>query len=450
MREISLDSKVVDILGEEFVENTVEMDFYTEKPYNTGGVIPSLETIKEWKRQITIDQLLRYQSGLPGTGYYHRDVYQGVLHGEQANPLYVADGRKATTYEMICKTPLVAEPGTVYAPGDVDYMLLGFIVEKVTGVPLDSYVKSVILDPMGLSHTAYNPTKNGFAASDCATTEISGNSRGGLVSFPGVRKDVVQGQVHDELAYYTMEGVAGHAGVFANAEDLAKFGSLFINGGYGKQRIIDQAVLAVTQAPNAKLMDGAVAGWRRRGVDGSYDTACLAGASAGPNVLCLSGFTRCMLVVDPDNQMVIAYCSNAIGSPITFLDPRTTTPTLGYARFAGNYYTSATMGFTSEIIYEGLKPASTGPSASYKSAMRGMLLDKAGLVAGREEAARRLHGTADEGSLLTAEDSIVQAYYALYEVANARIGKGEAKKIAREYLDAERDAEFLKKVYNIK
>ena len=442
--EFDLDTKVADILGEEFVEDTIEMDFYPE-----GGA-PSLETIKEWKRELTVDQLLRYQSGLPATGYYHMKVYPGTLRGEQENPLYVADGKKATTYKMLCKTPLLAKPGTVYSPGDVDYMLLGWIVEKVSGVPLDSYVKSVILNPMGLIRTTYNPTKNGFRADECATTELTGNSRKGLVSFPGVRTSVVQGQVHDELSYYTMEGVAGHAGVFANAENLAKFGTLFITGGYGAQRIIDAALLRATQTPNAARFRGGVAGWELRGTDGSYDTACLAGASAGPNVLCLNGFTRCMLVVDVENQMVIAYCSNAISTPITFLDPQTEAPLLAYARFSGNYYTSATMGFTSEIIYEGLKSTSAKPSASYKSAMRGMLLDKYGLVATRDATIHRLRGVTDNASLLTVKDSIVQAYYALYEVANARIGKSEAKKIAREYLDAERDAVFLRKTYNIK
>ncbi len=450
--KLSLSSKVVDVLGEEFVDKTVEMDFYAAD----ADFVPSLATIREWKREMTVGHLLRYQSGLPATGYYHRDVYPGVLHGAQNNPLFVADGKKSTTYEKVLMTPLVAEPGTVSTAGDVDYMLLGFIVEKVSGVSLDSYVKSVLLNPLELTHTAYNPTRNGFFAENCATTELTGNTRGGLVQFPGVRTGALQGQVHDEIAYYTMEGVAGHAGMFANAEDLAKFGTLFINGGYDQHGLISRAALDATQAPNSEQFANLVGGWCVRGDEAGY--SWLTGVSAGRNVLCLSGFTGCLLVVDPENRMAIAYTTNRIGTPITFVDPEMT-PSLAYARFSGNYYTSATLGFAPEIIYEGLRPTSAVASAkaSYKSAMYDMLTDKAALIAQREALIRRLRGlkaddefSEEEESLLLASDPMVQAYYALYEVANARIGKTAAKKLAKVYLNTTRDAEFLKKVYKIK
>lgn len=64
---------------------------------------------------------------------------------------------------------------------------------------------------------------NGFAANDCAATELNGNTRDGAISFTGVRTATIQGQVHDEKCYYAMGGISGHAGLFSNATELANW-----------------------------------------------------------------------------------------------------------------------------------------------------------------------------------------------------------------------------------
>ncbi|MFM9653944.1 penicillin binding protein PBP4B, partial [Streptomyces galilaeus] len=82
----------------------------------------------------------------------------------------------------------------------------------ITGQSLDSYVEGQIYQPLGLTQTVYNPLQKGFSKNQIAATELQGNTRGGRLEFENVRTMVLQGQVHDEKAFYALGGVAGHAG----------------------------------------------------------------------------------------------------------------------------------------------------------------------------------------------------------------------------------------------
>ncbi|WP_051656918.1 serine hydrolase [Butyrivibrio sp. AE3004] len=184
--EITLDTKVVDILGDEFADETLEVDFASFE-----GNYPGLDTIKEWKRSITVKDLLMHQAGFPDSGHYHNDKYDTInqkLTFDVDNELYVKNANKEKVYsEGICRTPLMNEPRTATRYSDIDYMLLGLMVEKVTGKDLNTFLKETFWNPMGLDHITYNPLDNGFTKDDCAATELRGNTRDGIVDFPGVR-----------------------------------------------------------------------------------------------------------------------------------------------------------------------------------------------------------------------------------------------------------------------
>ena len=113
---------------------------------------------------------------------------------------------KQTTLEMIKRTPLDYPPGTKHVYSDVDYMILGFIIEAVTAMPLDVYVEKHIYQPLGLKHTVFNPLLKGFKQQQIAATELNGNTRDGVISFPNIRTTTLWGQVHDEKAWYSMGG----------------------------------------------------------------------------------------------------------------------------------------------------------------------------------------------------------------------------------------------------
>ena len=108
---------------------------------------------------------------------------------------------------------------------------LGLIVEQVTGMELDAYVEENIYKPLGLDHIVFNPLQKGFEKDQCAATELNGNSRDGAISFTVNRTDTIQGEVHDEKAFYAMNGVSGHAGLFADAQDLGRLAQVMLNQG---------------------------------------------------------------------------------------------------------------------------------------------------------------------------------------------------------------------------
>ena len=261
----NLDSRLVDLLGSAFVEDTIDITY-------NGYENPGLKVNKQWKAELTLRDILRHQAGFPADPQYHNDSFdqcaQKTVPGA-TNVLFSGwDGSAATraaTLKSIFKTPLMYKPGTKTVYSDVDYMLLAFAIEAITGKGLDAFLKETFWDPMGLTHTTYNPLLNGFAANDCAATELNGNTRDGAISFTGVRTATIQGQVHDEKCYYAMGGISGHAGLFSNATELAKLASVMLTGGYGENRYFSRNVMDAFTAPKKEDAANWGLGWWREG-----------------------------------------------------------------------------------------------------------------------------------------------------------------------------------------
>ncbi|CAM4975309.1 unnamed protein product [Rotaria socialis] len=127
---------------------------------------------------------------------------------------------------------------------DMDFMLLGLVVEHITGLSLDQYVKRNIYQPLGLTHTLFNPMYNtSYQKSDFAATEINGNTRNHSINFPNVRTHVLQGEAHDEKSFYSMNGLSGHAGLFSNLNDMMILTQIMLNKGqYGNLTFWSQKV----------------------------------------------------------------------------------------------------------------------------------------------------------------------------------------------------------------
>lgn len=262
--------------------------------------------------------------------------------GEAGSNMICARGREETL-EAIFRTPLIYELGIKTKYSDVDYMLLGFIVEKITGERLDAYVKRNFYEPLKLTHTTYLPLENGFTAEDCAATELNGNTRDRHISFPGIREETLQGQVHDEKAWYCMEGVSGHAGLFSNASELARLASVMLTGGYGSCRFFSRNVVDLFTAPKASDYGQWGLGWWRQGDD---QRVWYFGTQAAPGTVGHQGWTGTLVMVDPSRSLVIAYLTNKINSPVTDEE--------NVDRFSGNAYTASTRGFIPQILSIGL------------------------------------------------------------------------------------------------
>lgn len=422
-----LDSRLVDLLGSAFVEDTIDITY-------NGYENPGLKVNKQWKAELTLRDILRHQAGFPADPQYHNDSFdqcsQKTVPGA-TNLLFSGwDGSAATrvaTLKSIFKTPLMYKPGTKTVYSDVDYMLLAFAIEAITGKGLDAFLKETFWNPMGLAHTTYNPLLNGFAANDCAATELNGNTRDGAISFTGVRTATIQGQVHDEKCYYAMGGISGHAGLFSNATELAKLASVMLTGGYGENRYFSRNVMDAFTAPKKEDAANWGLGWWR---EGDNQRCWYFGTQSSPNTIGHQGWTGTLTMIDPSENLVVVYLTNKINSRIT--DPANVN------EFNGNWYTASTLGFVAQLLYQGLQNHGTDPNNAYSALLEDMAESKFALVA--------------EGGSVPATHPLVRSGYAVLEAMAAHANSTHSY-LDRNYfndaltlLDDTRDAEELAKL----
>lgn len=424
----NLDSRLVDLLGSAFVEDTIDITY-------NGYENPGLKVNKQWKAELTLRDILRHQAGFPADPQYHNDSFdqcsQKTVPGA-TNVLFSGwDGSAATraaTLKSIFKTPLMYKPGTKTVYSDVDYMLLAFAIEAITGKGLDAFLKETFWDPMGLTHTTYNPLLNGFAANDCAATELNGNTRDGAISFTGVRTATIQGQVHDEKCYYAMGGISGHAGLFSNATELAKLASVMLTGGYGENRYFSRNVMDAFTAPKKENAANWGLGWWR---EGDNQRCWYFGTQAPSNTIGHQGWTGTLTMIDPVENLVVVYLTNKINSPVT---DKAANPN----KFNGNWYTASTLGFVAQLLYQGLQNHGTDPNNAYSALLEDMAESKFALVA--------------EGGSVPATHPLVRSGYAVLEAMAAHANATHSY-LDRNYfndaltlLDDTRDAEELAKL----
>ena len=197
------------------------------------------------KKQITIRNLLTHTAGLI-TWY----------------PLFYRASNKQEAYKLIDELPLAFPVGKERRYSDLGFILLGEIIEKVSGMPLDQFDKKNIFIPLGMHHTTYNPmgrfTK--FAATSHGnpfeTRMVHDTSLGYVFKeidpnqWNGWRTHTLRGEVNDGNAWYALGGVSGHAGLFSTVDDLQKLVDMLMNNGRinGKQFISEKTIqLFLTQ-----------------------------------------------------------------------------------------------------------------------------------------------------------------------------------------------------------
>ena len=337
--QLDIDTPVVEILGDGFAEDTLDIR------YLSAESDPGIETQKKWKRTLTVRDFLRHQAGFPSSIHYYDPDFDISLLARGlpgSNPCYAVN--REDTLRAIFKTPLLYEPGSKTVYSDLDYMLLTFVVEKVTGKRLDVYMRETFYAPLGLDRVTFLPLENGFSAEDCAATELNGNTRDGSVSFSGIRTETLRGQVHDENAWYSMGGVSGHAGLFASATDLAVLSSVMLTGGYGGLRFFSRDVMDLFTAPKSFDFGQWGLGWHREGDD---KRVWYFGTQSSSDTIGHQGWTGTLTMIDPSRDLVIVYLTNRINSPVT--DPAKNTN-----GFDGSCFTASTLGFVPQLLSIGM------------------------------------------------------------------------------------------------
>jgi CubicO group peptidase (beta-lactamase class C family) len=228
-----------------------------------------------YKDSVTVRQLLTHRSGLPAG----RDLWRLASTPDEARR-YILD------------TPLECKPGDCYIYSDLGADLLGMIVESVSGERLDVFLDEHVFQPLGMTDTFYRPADS--LKSHVAPTELN-PPRG----YP------LQGEVHDENAY-ALGGIAGHAGLFSTAEDLAVFAQMMLDGGtYNGKRIVADSTVALFTRRTAGTR---ALGWDT--CDDGNDGSC--GRFLSERAYGHTGFTGTSLWIDPDRQMFVVLLTNRV------------------------------------------------------------------------------------------------------------------------------------------
>ncbi|EEY34372.1 penicillin binding protein PBP4B [Pseudoleptotrichia goodfellowii] len=326
-----------------YATNYAIMKLVSEKKLNLDDYVYKFypEFTGNNKEKVQISDLLKHQAGFPPDPQYFNDKYDkddGISNGK--NDLYAIG--KENVRKAIMKTPLIYEPKTSTKYSDVDYMLLGLIVEKVTSKDLDTYLKENFYNKLNLKKTTFNPLKYGIAKNVVAATELNGNTRDNTIDFVNARKYTIQGEVHDEKAYYSMGGVSGHAGLFSNAYEVAKLAQIIINeGGYDNIKFFDKTTLDNFVKPK-DINASYGLGWRRQG-DFIYKWAFSGLASR--ETVGHTGWTGTLTVIEPSQNLVIVLLTNAKNS-------RVIDPAKKPNDFYGNHYYTTNYGVISSIIID--------------------------------------------------------------------------------------------------
>jgi len=254
---------------------------------------------------------------------------------------FFSQNEERTKELILTKVPFVVGRSTKRMYSDTDYMLLGMIIEKVTNLPLDLYTEYNIYHPLGLKSTLFNPLKKGFRKNQFAATEIHGTTREYRIDFENVRTYVLQGEVHDEKAFHSLGGVAGHAGLFSTGQDLAVLAQALLNrGGYGINALFSEKVIDQFIKPD----DGNGTyglGWRRAN---NGDRKWHFGPYASSSAYGHTGWTGTVTVIDPEHDLAIILLTNARHSVIEGNDKD--------YQFKGKQFETGKYGSVISLVYE--------------------------------------------------------------------------------------------------
>lgn len=275
---------------------------------------------------------------------HHAGYAPEVKFFTKANKLgstFFSQNKKRTKELILTKVPFAVGRSTKRMYSDTDYILLGMLIEKITHMPLDLYTEYNIYQPLGLKNTLFNPLQKSFRKNQFAATEIHGTTRDNRVDFNNVRTYVLQGEVHDEKAYHSMGGVAGHAGLFSTGQDLAVLAQTLLNrGGYGNKVLFSEKVIDQFIKPD----DGNGTyglGWRRAN---NGDRKWHFGPYASSSAFGHTGWTGTVTVIDPEHDLAIILLTNARHSDIEGDDKN--------YQFTGKQFETGKYGSVISLVYE--------------------------------------------------------------------------------------------------
>lgn len=255
------------------------------------AIVPEFSADDPRRGEVTLRQLLAHSSGLPA---YEK--------------LYLRAKNRDELLQAAFSTELTAAPGTRVEYSDIGFIILGVALERLADESLDAFCQREVFGPLALSHTTFNPPRSWRdrvppTANECGA-DISVRAAADAATKPvpsTFRGRVIQGEVQDENAS-VLGGIAGHAGVFSTAEDVAVFAHTMLNGGHPILRLDTVQLFIRREASPAGT--SRVLGW---------DTPCAPSQSGkyfSPRSFGHLGYTGTSLWIDPERQLSITLLTN--------------------------------------------------------------------------------------------------------------------------------------------
>jgi CubicO group peptidase (beta-lactamase class C family) len=231
------------------------------------------------KGAVTVRHLLEHRSGL--RSFLRLDTL--ARDAEAAKRIVMAE-------------PLQAPPGTRVVYSDLNGMLLGWIVERVTGVPLDSFATQAVFRPLGMTRTRYRPPRSW---------------RGNIAPVGLWHGHAIAGEVHDQNAA-RLDGVSGHAGLYSTGMDVARFAQFMLRKGAlpnGTPLVRPGIVAAFTRrGPGNRAL-----GWEMRDTTSANNSGHRMSAATYGH----TGYTGTSLWIDPEQDVFVVLLTNRVFSPRT-------------------------------------------------------------------------------------------------------------------------------------
>ena len=236
------------------------------------NMVPEIRTDDQRRERITLRMLLAHCSGLP--------AYEKLF--------LRANGRDAV-FAAACATPLVSDPGSRTEYSDIGFIILGAALERVAGEVLDRFCHRHIFGPLGMAETAFDPPLHWWELIPPTQDDQT------------YRHRIVQAEVQDENAS-AMGGIAGHAGLFASAKDIAVFAEAMLRG--GTPIIRPEAVRVFTQRQSSPSGTSRALGWD------TPSAPSQSGQYLSPRSFGHLGYTGTSLWIDPERQLSITLLTN--------------------------------------------------------------------------------------------------------------------------------------------
>ena len=228
------------------------------------------------KERVTVRHLLTHSSGLPSW-----------------RPLYKEATTADTAVTIVFATPLDTVPGARMVYSDLGAIILGKIVERVSGESLDGYLSRHVFAPLGMTSTIYRP-------------DASLRDRIAPTEFDPWRQRLVRGEVHDENAFM-LGGVSGHAGLFSTAADLSRFARMMLAGGeLDGVRVLRASTIAQFTVVQDPGLSHRALGWETP--NGQNSAGHLMSARAFGH----TGFTGTSLWMDPERGTFVLLLTNRV------------------------------------------------------------------------------------------------------------------------------------------